>query len=277
VEVLELLDRLQRRYDAGFGDCTAVITETDVDADGTLDETGGDLTIYARKGPAYLQARYPVGVRMDEQGKVRSRHAARPAGWPTPALDATLAAVEGRLPSFYMMSDGKQASVLGRKVEPGHERSAAARMTLPGNLWPTRVTIGLYGSESKAELLRDDKHPGLVGLRVEQMIVMGGQGENDRQKTISVRWLDPKRDDLPVESWWQTFKRDGETIETESHTTYTAFAQTPDGRWYPSAWKSVVTTTRRAMTGSSSVHHMQVWPGRTLEAKWFRDPMIRPR
>src|SRR5439155_5892982 len=134
--------------------------------------------------------------------------------------------------------------------------------------------LGLFGADSKAALRADKDRPGLVGLRIEQMIQDGSGDETRKRKNVSVHWLDPAKDDLPVELVWQTYTPKGDKVETEAHITYTAYAKTDDGRWYPSAWRAVVKTTRRATIKNSTEAHMQLWSGRKLGAEWFDDPVV---
>jgi hypothetical protein len=156
--------------------------------------------------------------------------------------------------------------------------SLAARDTLPGRVWPTRVMLGAYGPDARTEVVRDPGRPGLVGMRVDQMVSACGAAMNDRRRmgrSVMTFWLDPVRDDVPVESTWQSYAPGSDELEIDGRVTYTDWGRTADGRWYPAAWRAV---TRLGREGKRTVQtqdwRLRVWAGERLRAEWFADPTV---
>ncbi len=281
----ELFARLEQRFQNGFGDFVAVETETQEGDDGKLEQGHGAVSLYATAGKAWLMERFLFGDRTDVQGKVTVHRPALPPGWPTPALNDVLAAVKdwnggkGWAPSEYAVSDGVKAWAdmgPGPKTLQGEEASFYRKhYTLPGHLWRTREAIGLFGADGKASLLADKDRPTLIALRTEQMT----NGRDMKwQKDASTYWIDPARNDVPVETLLQIYQPVVEAgnspprIENEIHTIRTRFEKTGNGTWYPSEWRTSFTQHGQTESVSGEQNHLQVWGGKTLPPEWFNPP-----
>jgi hypothetical protein len=154
-----------------------------------------------------------------------------------------------------------------------------AQHTLPGRVWPTRELLGLGGPDARVEVVRDRGRPGLVGVRVDKMVPDCGGSLDDRRRmrrSVMTFWIDPLRDDVPVESAWQSYAKGSDELEIDGRVTYTAWARTADGRWYPSAWRTVTRLNlpdRRSTTATDG--RLRVWAGERLGAEWFSAPAAR--
>jgi hypothetical protein len=219
-DVGALLDRLQKRAEAGFDDGVAVMTEMTAGPDGKIVTTEGALHVFLRSGKKMYDGRYLVGP---AEGPNAAFHVPLPANWPTPSADDALAAVRNGTPTNFIASDGThawqgfgmsptqmQVTALDPNSKAEGFQFTVARFGMTSNLWPTRNRLGLFGSNGKAEVVTDPNRPGLIGLKVVQMIWTGEGDPQDRKeqrRAEQTHWLDPKRDDLVVESSWTTTSR----------------------------------------------------------------------
>ena len=286
-DVGALLDRLQKHADQSFGDGVAVMTEMDAGADGKIVTTEGALHVFLRSGKKMYDARYLVGP---SEGPNAAFHVPLPANWPTPSADDALTAVRNGTPTNFLASDGTHAwqgfgmspsQMQVRAMDPNAPGEGfagiAARFGMTANLWPTRLRLGLFGSNGKAEVITDPNRPGLVGLKVVQMIWTGQGDPQDRKeqrRAEQTYWLDPKRDDLSIESSWINYKPGGDEVEMESKTTNFEAKQLPDGKWFPSRWRSLTKGTAMAFDQVQE-NALFIFPGHAVAAEWFSNPVER--
>jgi hypothetical protein len=275
---------LQKRLAAGFGDGVAILTAT-VEGDPHY----WSVSLFARSGPKYLAGRYLVGAKKYDNGSPRSTAVDVPEGWPLPKREALLPLLKPARPSEYIASDGAHTwggsfladgnptMTLSCSADSKPDDRSAQMLAhmrrlrdLPGQIWPD---LAPYGADSKLQLITDKTRPGQVGLRLEQQVYMKA-GVYERE--VSLCWLDPGRDDMPLERTSQRYAQDGKITGSEFKTTYLQHKQLPDGRWYPSQWR---TTTIDRARGDKIMRdeecHLQLFPGATLEPAWFTNPVER--
>jgi len=271
--VQEVLDRLDKRYRQGFGDYVAIMTETPLREDGTLETDMCALHLFAQEAEAWLSCGYLVGMRQYRNGKPRQAIDLLP-GWPFPDKDTVLAAIRSAAPSEFIVSDGERTwhdyhGEMKDKLKQmiPHER---AQSSLPGKIWAGRSRMGLYGPDAKVELVADDQHPRLTGLRTETMIPVTPM---TKQKEEDIRWIDSAHDDVIVEEIVKRYKLDGQTLEAEFCTQYLEQKQLLNGQWYPSHWKVTLTFWRDNRPKLSNIreYHLQIWPDIKLDRSWFTD------
>ncbi len=253
--------------------------------DGKVNAAGGALHLSLQSGKAMYYGRYLVGPR---EGPNAAFHVPPPPNWPTPSVDDALAAVRNATPTNFIASDGKRAWT-GFGLSPDQLQVTEVDPTSPAagfhfpvarfglNFWPTRNRLGLFGGNGKAEVLTDPARPGQVGLKVVQMIWIGRGNPNDaaqQYRAEQMHWLDTKRDDLTVESSWTNYKPGGGAVEMESTLTNLEAKQMPDGKWFPSRWRTV--TKGAAMTHDQVQENLlQIFPGHKVPAEWFSNPVER--
>lgn len=278
----EVVERLTGRYQTGFGDYVAVATRTPVGEDGRAAGEWGAVHLYARSREAFLANQYVVGSGGTCCGGTSCEpRPERPAGWPTPELRTVLNLLHGRVPSGAFVGNGKRAWLGGNnhfqemRLEQVFPSQMAAD-TLPGKVWPTREGLSAYGTNVTLEVVWDRGRPGLVGLRMDRYAPNRAEDVNDRrrmQHDVMTFWLDPLRDDVPVEATSQSYAKGSAELESDGRTTYTAWDRTSDGRWYPSAWRVVTRFNQRGeWTARTEDWRLQVWTGERLGAEWFADP-----
>jgi hypothetical protein len=272
--VLDRLDKLAAMDDQ-LGTYTAIATES-VDYDGKRPARHG-LQIWSRQGKSLFFGLY----RDVSQGP-----AAELPGWPLPNVADMTAAVRNVQPYCVFASDGVTAR-LGYKDRNESYRwwpvdlkdlgKTERTYTLTGDIWPGRHIIDYkHGNRIKIEvqLLTSPDRPGQVGVQVDEsglaMIVMRSS------RLQMIWWLDPARNDVPVEKIKRFYGLKGE-LENEEVTKYAEYAQLPNGLWYPTAWE---TTDSNFSGGDVHVRAkvkgcLQLVPGMALDAEWFSDPQER--
>jgi hypothetical protein len=286
----QLSTRLKDRRQKGFGNYTAFVSHYDENADGTAAPDSGYFTIFAVKDAKWLIASYrlmsaPRPGRGQTPGTVLTQ---APEGWPTPDLQKLLPILLQAPPTEFWVWDGKTGcqgsydsnagkmravTVIAGKVAP-HEQE---EMGLTGRwVWPIPSALQQAILEN-ITLLQDDTHPKLLGIRTHTDPDPKRGLETTGDSTI---WYDPARDDVAVETDYQSVPTQGAPVpSTRSQTKYLEFAQLEGSkRWYPTHWQETYTSTnprtRQAQT-STSHYRLQFVPTLKLADEWFQDP--RPR
>jgi len=261
-----VLDKLDNRISQGFGDFTAIETETPENEDGTLNEKLGAIHLYAQSGRASLWCRYLVGDQFLPNGKQRhSPVMSVPEGWPDPNMEDVLRKVKIIQASEYFVSDGE------------HQwPTTMPKISLPEEIWFGRKKLLLntrrpffHPHRTKAKLLEDINRPGLISLYVEGYI--DRCDFRQRQRIEQTRWIDPNCDDMPVETQSIDYKPDRKTVEFRFLTRYLNYAQLSDGRWYPKHWR-MTTEIGVQQRKSCQQSHLQIFAGMKLYESCFTNP-----
>jgi hypothetical protein len=278
----QLLARLQRRVEEGFGDHVAILTEQDTDKDGKPTSAGGAIWLFARRGKtSYVGNRYLTGDPKEREAG-QFPVAKVPPGWPTPTLEAALASAAELPPTNFLVSDGKHAW-RGYAMNPGkffvHDLtgpegsqmvpSALAHDSFPGQVWRTRVAMGAFGADAKFKLIKDPKEPNVICLELDQ--VYPGP-EMKPTRGIERHWIDVAKDDMPLRELHATYVGTSDKEYLKFETQYSAYAKTAGGRWYPTEWKTVTTMTPPSVEKSYMTTRAQLWTDRGIDDKWFRKP-----
>ncbi len=148
-------------------------------------------------------------------------------------------------------------------------------MGLAGKIWPSRYVTGIRAG-TDASLTQDAAHPGLIGIRYKRT---PQPDEGTTEINESTWWLDPVRDDMPVETTWSSSPRAGAAVRTEMRVRYLDYAQLPDGQWYPTRWQEDRSDRDRKtgkMVPSTQYYRLQIWPKLRLGDEWFRPPEPPP-
>jgi hypothetical protein len=257
----EVLDRLDGRIDGTFGDHAAIVTETPLNDDGTLNEWLGVIDLYARSNRSSLWFRYLVGDTVHPDGLQRRAPVLPiPAGWPEPKIDDFLRQVKNLTPQEYYATDGKQAW----PVSKGPKRDLAEE------IWRGRRNLLIGAPRPVIMLIKDPGRPDLLGIYAEGCIWTGIGDQFQRVEQVC--WLNSDRDDMPVETLLRDYAPDGKTVALKTTIEYMSHAQLPSGKWYPSRW--IQTTTVRTGQGRREFR-LQIFEGMRLEESWFVDPQGR--
>ena len=250
----EVLDRLDARIAEGLGDYTAIITETPVNEDGTLNKQLSAVNLYAQSGQASLWCRYLVGDELLPNGRRRNAPTMSiPKNWPQPEIEDVLQQAINMLPSEYLVRDGNQVwpFAKGQKWDD-----------LAGRIWFGREQLLVNTRGAKAKLLKDVNRPDLTGLYVEGHI---------NKRIEQTYWIDPNRDDMPVELLSHDYSEDGKTVVVKLLTEYIDYAQLSDGRWYPAHWQMTSEVGKQARK-SCREYYLNISTEIKLDEIWFTNP-----
>jgi hypothetical protein len=274
-EVRDLLARLeaQRGINERFGEYVAVLTNSRLGQDRTLQKN--DLLIYSRQKEGWAYAEYSAGEVPNLDG------------WPVPNISKTFEQTRSIISSHVFVDHGNagwecwyqpdKKSYRLREVEPEKRNIFRVGFSLSGYLWPGPST--LYSDEldfrvHDVKIVRDDNHPDLIGLVVDQW---GFGPQKNQNRIVRTYWLDPARDNLSVEREYRSYLPDGITLVLEAKTKFQCFDQLPNGKWYPALWRK---TTNRYENGElvenyEEENNLTISPGGTPDPNWYAELVSR--
>lgn len=270
-----VLDRLDDRISQGFGDFTAIKTETPVNKDGSLDKEHSALNLYSQNDSASLWRRYLVGEQFLPNGKQRGAPTISvPKGWPDPDIDDILEQVRSKRPSEFYVSNGDQIwplnmpkASLPKEIWLGREQLLLNEFRAMPIL--SKLAYKIRRKKGKAKLLEDINRPGLVGLYAEGYIPRCDSPR--RQRIEQILWIDPERDDMPVETLSRDYSQDEKTVKLKFLTKYLDYTQLSDSRWYPTRWQ-MTTEVHNRPDKDCREFHLQLFAEMKLDKSWFTDP-----
>jgi len=275
-EAAVLLDRLDRRFDNDYGNYVAVLTETDHRKSWGVKKMF--LHLYARQGLSALNVQYSFDAQEYPDSPMH-----KVPGWPKPEVKTVLDLAARTIPLFFYTTDGKTAwngtynqvpeSPI-RLVENQNslkKNPLIPQFRLADHVWKGRDSLSLWGYGAPADVVRDPKRPGLIGLRLR--IGEFAEPIKSGQREERVYWYDPSRDDMPVESirTAEVFRAKGKPTTITFKYRFFEHAKLPDGRWFPVHWE--VASTKKEADGSTDGYtrefYMQLFPGMTLNKIWY--------
>jgi len=87
-------------------------------------------------------------------------------------------------------------------------------------------------------------------------------------------WIDPNRDDMPVELLSHDYSEDGKTVELKLLTEYIDYAQLSDCRWYPAYWQMTIEAGKQPRK-SCRKFYLIISTDMKLDVLWFKNPEER--
>lgn len=232
----DLTDELQRRFDDGIGDHTAVILDSSVDEDGLLKPS--EIIIMRQKGKlkrydhyyAFDASRRKNFVTLYQEVKNK---------WP----DFTIAEIEELVKAEaldrQMFFDGKQTYLRGKEQKQQIRTDlfkTSPSDCIAGIIWvnPQVVMLGNADTDEVLEpLSADADHAGLMGFRVIRTVSNTKDGGRYKPSPgTDDYWFDPEKDFMLVER--VTENKTGQYGGIAFYqTTVEEAAKTSDGKWYP--------------------------------------------
>ncbi|MHC4800001.1 MAG: hypothetical protein ACYTF1_25470 [Planctomycetota bacterium] len=295
IEPQELVDRLEERIERGFGDCVCVRAEIPIE-DGKLDVSYSHLFIFIQQGDAWLYNRYLVGEEFldDEHGRRRRASPVIPLleGWPVPDVQDALVRCFNHVPTNFFVTDGSDAwqgyhtgdlsfDGMGKlKDYMLRQMNTKSQFGLSGKIWPSKEKLHYYSREGvKIELLYEDDRPCQVGVYVDAIQVsMPTMRKEVKSRIEVIHWIDPSRDDIPIDSTILRYMPEGKTVSDEFHAQYLSHGQLPNGQWYPTKWRtSFVMYDKKGKLKYSNhnEHHLRIYPDVKVSDRWFTNPTER--
>ena len=285
-QLAEVLDRVERRYEKGLGDYVAILSRTNVAAQGEFEDGLGAVHLLARRGEDWLSLVYLLGKKDDATRRIAIEF---PEDWPLPDVDETISRLQTAKPSTYVIivGGGGWSGTVGSSSGEAQYTTTfsgrdvqvipweAARNSLEGHIWPTRTRFFQFGlrSESRLEPVADPQHAGLVGVRGTYRAPY--TGPDTFLDHISTWWIDPQHDDLLKESVVEMTEPDRETIRFRK--SVSKFEKLDDGQWYPREWTEISgnVSDGEIQDKSARQFQLQIFPGKTLDESWFTNPLER--
>lgn len=226
-----LVNEVQRRFEQGFGDYLAVVLESRLGDDGTLEPYG--ITILRQKGTLKRSDHYCAFNFQDPSRAAATLYPQVKADWPNLTIPQVLKLGNTAALERQILFDGRR-TIRRIRFPPENELTTDEHETdefkqpvggplmysLTALIWPN-LHAALQGGPSQYKqevrlLPEDPNRPGLVGLQFLRFA-----------ETESL-WFDPQRDYMLME-------RVGAPQLTGpgAHYAVVQAEQTPSGRWYP--------------------------------------------
>lgn len=280
-ELKKVLDRLDRKIERGIGDGVAVLTEQIYKNDQSPGQVG-KLELYGQSGRQWCWYCFNVGSwKLTELTALASFGPPidPPPGWPAVAdVQSVPRTLHSRIASEAFAWNGHGAQRIDEwstdvgklmpRVEDENWLSDEARhyFGFPGRFSFGSYALHFYQPTTSARIIHDDAHRGLLGIDV-----TADYGADT--KAISQLWVDPRRDDVPIEYTCKKAESSGHVYSIET-VRYTSWQQTPDHHWYPSRWTK---QTKRDYPALKDVLHEKFYltidPNARLGEEWFAAPM----
>jgi len=278
-EVEALLDRLDDRIGPkeALGNYVAIIQ--------CLTEDGGDtatlseLQMFARLDNVWVNMNYWNSQAMEVCNSLKRQ---------VPDLVEKLRDVR---PDWFLFYDGlhcwqgkynqaERAYKYHEEIKEKAKQVSALRLaSLSASIWPGRRIFDyshIPYANVHLEVVTDSSHQGLVGLDVH--ISNMQQYGSDPQPTESREtfWLDPTRDDMPIERIKQYYLSD-RILSKEVHVRYLAYAQLKGGQWHPTHWLSTTTdySEGKPVRVRNEHYYLEIIPDMQLDPIWLTNPVER--
>ncbi|MHC4282523.1 MAG: hypothetical protein ACYSWZ_06095 [Planctomycetota bacterium] len=277
-DVEAVLDRFDDRCRKGFGNFVAVLTTSDL-ASGQ-DRRKKSIELFSSKGTNLLYASYLL-EKEERADWNPSSEMSSVTNWPMPDIDEVIELGRDILPCQLYVSDGSRACRIHYfKAKTGSYQvqeiadkqkvtSMDSYLSLPYKLWPRhlrqKVSHADYGGTvvSELTLLGDAERPQQIGLHNDVI---------DRFNHMEIiYWIDPARDDMPVETIARMFDKSHESITEERHTRYFDYASVRENQWYPTRWQktNMDYSDENSRTSGITEYSLRIFPDMELDDWWF--------
>jgi hypothetical protein len=254
----DLVQQVQRRFDAGFEDHIAVMLESYVDGNDALEPAG--IIVMWQQGRQKRMGRYHAYNFGDRRPEMATLYPVIKDIWPHLTIADVLGLISDKFAEYQLVFDGTTStnwsSFSGRvnvqtiRTDLFQVGGVESLADLAGAN-PSALMMTGSDTQKKLETLpADPNHPGRVGFRIvtSPSDPSGHLPGTTTRASVASYWFDPAKDYLLVEKSSRSEQNEG---VSEFLTVATEIAQTPAGKWYP---------TRIRITSSSpgrngQIHH----------------------
>jgi hypothetical protein len=237
----DLVEQVQRRFDAGFEDHIAVLLESYVNGNETLEPAR--IVVMWQQGRRKRMGRYHAYNFGDRRPEMATLYPAIKDLWPNLTIADVLGLISDEFAEYQLIFDGATSTnwskfsgqVNVQTIKPDLFQTPSMIDWLT-NLAGTNPILLMSSGPNLQKRLEtsgaDPNHPGLVGFRV----VTTPSDSSGRLPGTTARlgsesyWFDPNRDYLLIERLSRNERDEG---IYEFLTKTTEVAQTPGGKWYP--------------------------------------------
>jgi hypothetical protein len=277
-DVEDVLDRFDDRCQQGFGNFVAVLTTSDL-TDGQV-RRKKSIELFSSKGAKLLYASYLL-EKEEPADWNPSSDMKTVTNWPVPDIDEVIELGRDILPCQLYVSDGTRACRIHYfKRKPGSYQvqeivdkqkvtSMDSYLSLSYKFWPMHLRQKVSQADnggtvvSELTLLADAGRPQQIGLRNDVI---------DRLNRMEIiYWIDPARDDMPVETIARMFDKSHESITRERHTRYFDYAGVRENQWYPTRWQetNMFYSDENSRAIGITEHNLRIFPDMELDDWWF--------
>jgi hypothetical protein len=235
----DLTDEIQRRFDNGIGDHTAVILDSRIGDDGVLKPSM--ITIMRQKGKRKRRDFYYAIDSSGRKSDLITLYEDVKDRWP----DFTVEEIEELVTDqawSQMLFDGKKTHtrfIVSGQVQKQKTRTDLFKLmpmdSFAGIIWvnPRVVIMGHADTDGALESLDTDaEHAGLWGFRVVRTVSSKKAGQHGAYSGTDDYWFDPEKDYMLVEQITKNeIGKKGEAARIR--TIVEEAGQTSDGKWYP--------------------------------------------
>ena len=239
-DVQDLIEKVQQRYDTGFGDHTALILGSWVADNNELEPK--DIIVLRQKGNLKRVDNYHAYNFTGSKSHIPTLYPLIKDRWPNLTVQDAIALEDNKYGEFQLIFDGDKSTKRTNFSGKVHMQTIRVDMFQMGGIeslanlaWCNPSSLLITGSDQqiKPELLpADPNHLGWVGLRLVRSMHDSSKrlpGTTIRQRT-SFFWFDPERDYLLME------RKTVETADEGTGTSVTRIIETAQagvGKWYP--------------------------------------------
>jgi len=237
----DLVEQVQRRFDAGFEDHIAVMLESYVGGNETLEPA--QIVVMWQQGRQKRMGRYHACNFGDRRPEMATLYPAIKDLWPNLTIADVLGLISDEFAEYQLIFDGTASTNWSRfsgrvnvqtiTTDLFQTPSIIDWLTNLAGINPMLLMSSGPNLQKKLETFpADPNHPGLVGFHV----VTTSSDSSGRLHGTTPRvgsesyWFDPDRDYLLIERWSRN-ERDEGIYEFLTETS--EVAQTPAGKWYP--------------------------------------------
>jgi hypothetical protein len=254
----DLVEQVQRRFDAGFEDHVAVMLESYVDGNDALEPT--QIVVMWRQGRQKRIGRYHAFNFGDRRPEMVTLYPAVKDIWPNLTVADVLGLISDEFAEYELIFDGTTSTSRSNFSGRVNVQTIKTDLFQVGGVEsladlarPNPSALLMAGSDTQKKLEAlpaDPNHPGLVGFRIVTTPSDPSEhlpGTTSKVSTESF-WFDPGRDYLLIERSSRDERDEG---ISEFVTKATEIIQTPAGRWYP----TVIRITSLSPGRDGQIHH----------------------
>jgi hypothetical protein len=236
----DLVEQVQRRFDAGFEDHIGVMLESYVDSNGLLGPR--QIVVMWQQRPRKRIGRYHAFNFGNRRPEMATLYPAIKDTWPNVTVAEALGLISDKFAEYQLIFDGTASTNwtnFSGRVNVQTIRTdlfqAGGVESLADLARPNPSALMMTGSDTQKKLETlpaDPNHPGLVGFRIvtKPSDSSGHLPGTTTKARVQSYWFDPAKDYLLVEESSRSEQDEG---VNKSVTTATGIGQTPAGKWYP--------------------------------------------
>ena len=232
----DLVQQVQRRFDAGFEDHIAVMLDSRVESNETLKPV--QIVVVWQQGARKRMGHYLACNPAERRPEMATLYPAIKDTWPNLMIADVLALIGDKFAEFQLIFDGTTSTVWNNISDQVRVNTHQRDLFQDGRIEslaglagtnPSDLMMTDSDTQKKLETLpADPNHPGLVGFRIvtSPSNSSGHLPGTTLRADVASYWFDPAKDHLLIE-------KSSRSENGQSVTKAAEIGQTPAGKWYP--------------------------------------------